>query len=213
MVPGGNNSLSLGVHAVTSPWQEGGGTYHSGRTEKPAEPGEISWVNQPTFDFSPVASFNPGSGAGKYIEVDITPLVMAWLTGKSNYGLMIKPVGIMSGRAPESSYGFYSRERQDKSKRPILVLSGSGSVGQSGEPGDLGKSWDVTEVYGWTGRWTRQGDSNVFDALWTLGGKQEKAVLTISINGNTVNVKRKQCAGSSYPGQECTYIELLLPIT
>ena len=85
------------------------------------------------------------------------------------------------------------------------VLSGSGSVGQSGEPGDLGKSWDVTEVYGWTGIWTRQGNSNVFDALWTLGGKQEKAVLIISINRNTVNVKRKQSAGYSYPGQECTY--------
>ena len=130
---GGNNSLSLGVHAVTRPWQEGGGTYHSGQTEKSAAPGEISWVNQPTFNFSPVANFNPGSGTGKYIEVDITPLVMAWLTGKPNYGLMIKPVGIMSGRAPESSYGFYSRERKDESKRPVLVLSGSsGSNTQTG---------------------------------------------------------------------------------
>ncbi len=45
----------------------------------------------------------------------------------------------------------------------------------------------------------------MFDALWALGGKQEKAVLTISINGNTVNVKRKQSAGPSYPGQKCTY--------
>ncbi|MBW2622963.1 MAG: DNRLRE domain-containing protein, partial [Deltaproteobacteria bacterium] len=120
---GGNNSLSLGVYAVTSPWQEGGGTYHSGQTEKTAAPGEISWVNQPTFDFSPVASFKPGSGAGKYIEVDITPLVKAWLSGKPNYGLMIKPAGKMSGRAPESSYGFYSREYKDSQKRPQLFLN------------------------------------------------------------------------------------------
>ncbi len=122
---GGNNSLSLGIYAVTSPWQEGGGAYHPGQTEKPAAPGEISWVYQPSFNFSPVASFKPGSRAGKYIEVDITPLVMAWLTGKPNYGLMIKPAGIMSKRASESSYGFYSRERQDKEKRPVLILSGS----------------------------------------------------------------------------------------
>ena len=120
---GGNNSLSLGIYEVTSPWQEGGGTYHSGQTEKSAAPGEISWVNQPTFDLSPVAGFKPGSKTGQYIDVDITPLVKAWLSGKPNYGLVIKPVGIMSGRAPESSYGFYSREYQDRSKLPILVLS------------------------------------------------------------------------------------------
>ena len=75
--------------------------------------------------FSPVASFKPGSEIGEHIEVDITPLVKAWLSGKPNYGLMIKPVGIMSGRVPESSYGFYSREHQDVSKRPVLVLSAS----------------------------------------------------------------------------------------
>ena len=120
---GGKNSLSVGVHAVNSRWQEGGGTYHSGQTEKPAAPGEVSWVQQPTFDFSPVASFKPGSEIGKYIEVDITPLVKAWLSGKPNYGLMIKPVGIMSGRASESSYGFYSREYKDSQKRPQLFLN------------------------------------------------------------------------------------------
>jgi hypothetical protein len=69
----------------------------------------------------------------------------------------------------------------------------------------LGKRWDVTEVYGWTGVWLRRGKSNVFDALWTLGEKQEKAVLTISIHGNTVNVKRQQSAGYSFAGQECDY--------
>ena len=57
--------------------------------------------------------------------MDITPLVKAWLSGKPNYGLVIKPVGIMSGRAPESSYGFYSREHQDRSKLPVLILSES----------------------------------------------------------------------------------------
>jgi hypothetical protein len=79
---------------------------------------------------------------------------MAWLTGKPNYGLVIKPVGIMSGRAPESSYGFYSKERQDKSKRPVLMLSSSGSVGEPGEPGgkvidhDTGGIRIVSATYG-----------------------------------------------------------------
>ncbi len=141
---GGRNSLSVGVHAVTSAWQEGVGTYHSGQTEKPAAPGEISWVQQPTFDFSPMASFKPGSEIGKYLEVDITPLVKAWLSGKPNYGLIIKPVGIMSGRAPESSYGFYSREHQDMSKRPVLVLSASSiSDTPTGSKHPLG---DITRI-------------------------------------------------------------------
>ncbi len=129
---GGKNSLFLGVHAVTSAWREGGNTYHSGQTEKFAAAGEISWVNQPAFNFSPLASFKPGSREGKYAEADITPLVVAWLTGKPNYGLMIKPMGIMSGRAPESSYAFYSREYQDKNRRPVLCIGSavSGSLVQ-----------------------------------------------------------------------------------
>ncbi|MDH3348181.1 MAG: DNRLRE domain-containing protein [Desulfobulbaceae bacterium] len=86
------------------------------------------------------------------------------------------------------------------------VLLSSVSVGHLGDlDGRLGDRWDVTEVYGWTGIWSRRGHSNVFDALWTLGGKQEKAVLTITIHGTTVNVNRIQNAGYSYPGQECNY--------
>lgn len=87
----------------------------------------------------------------------------------------------------------------------IRVLSGSGFAGQPGAPADLGKSWDVTEVFGWTGVWTRRDKSNVFDALWTLGGKREKAELAINITGNIVNVKRKQKTGYSFPGQMCEY--------
>ena len=48
---------------------------------------------------------------------------------------------------PESSYGFYSREHQDKSKRPVLVLSSSGSVeqpeGKLNSPGIAGE-WEIT---------------------------------------------------------------------
>ncbi len=153
---GGNNRLNLGVYGITQPWREGKDTYHSGQMEKTAAPGEISWVNQPSFNFDPIAQFNPGPGTNKFVEVDITPLVMAWLTGKPNYGLVIKPVGIMSGRAAETQYGFRSREFDETEKRPALVLSGAGSTGQPGEPGG-GLGGDVIDDDDWTS--TQQPDS------------------------------------------------------
>jgi hypothetical protein len=62
---------------------------------------------------------------------------------------------------------------------------------QSGSRGcGLGTRWRVTDG-GWNGIWTRRGNSNVFDAVWTKAGQQFTAVLTISINGNRVNVKRR----------------------
>jgi hypothetical protein len=134
---GGNNSLSLGVHRVTGTWQEGGGTYHSGKVEKPAAPGEISWVNQPSFDPRPLAYFNPGPGVNKWVEVDITPLVKQWLSGVPNNGLVLKATGNLTHNTPISVYGFYSREDKDKSKHPVLVLSGSSWVQQP--DGGLGK--------------------------------------------------------------------------
>ena len=122
---GGNNSLSVGVHAVIGAWEEGGGTYHSGKVEKPAAPGEITWVAQPPFNPYQSANFTPGPGTNNYIEVDITQLVKQWLSGVPNNGLVLKATGNLSGRTPESAYGFYSREHKDKSKRPVLILSAS----------------------------------------------------------------------------------------
>jgi hypothetical protein len=144
---GGNNSLYLGVHRVTGPWQEGSDTYHSGQTEKTAEYGEISWVNQPSFDFNSIAYFNPGAGTNKWVEVDITPLVKAWLSGTPNYGLVIKPRGIMSGRSPVSAYGFYSREFEDVGKRPLLVVSGSSAVEKP--DGDITWDFETGRTNGW----------------------------------------------------------------
>ena len=115
----GTPILKLGVHRVTSPWKEGQGTYHSGKVEKPAGPGEISWVHQPTFEKSPAASFSPGGKANMYVEVDVTELVKGWLSGTANHGLVITPVGI---NAKESVYGFLSREEKDKAKRPVLFI-------------------------------------------------------------------------------------------
>ena len=121
---GGGNAVALGVHRVTNPWQEGVGTY------KPATiagPSEITWVNQPSFDPTPELGFNPGEGSNKWIELDITPLVKSWLAGEPNFGLVIKSQGPLQNK-PESQYGFRSREFNELDQRPILVLSGRGTV-------------------------------------------------------------------------------------
>ncbi len=52
--------------------------------------------------------------------------------------------------------------------------------------------WDETEA-GYTGVWTRRGNSNIFDAVWTRDGqdrRQVTAVLIIRNQGNRVFVRR-----------------------
>ncbi|MCJ7526144.1 MAG: DNRLRE domain-containing protein [Candidatus Aminicenantes bacterium] len=124
---GGGNAVELGVYRVMSPWQEGSGTYHSGQTEKTASYGEISWDNQPSVDRYPVVTFNPGQGVNKWVEVDVTSLIKAWLTGVPNHGMAIKVVENYLGKS-ESQYGFRSREFEEIDKRPVLLLSGSGGL-------------------------------------------------------------------------------------
>ena len=107
--------LKLGVHEVTGRWAEGRGTY-PGKTDFPSAPGEITWVAQPPFEKSTVASFSPGADMNKYVEVDVTKLVKGWLSGEPNYGLVITPMGPLGPGTRESGYGFYSREYEDKTK-------------------------------------------------------------------------------------------------
>jgi len=117
---GGSNAVALGVHQVTSPWEEGVGTY------KPATiagSGEITWINQPSFNPTPEMGFNPGKDTNNWIELDVTPLVKNWLADEPNYGLVIKSQGSMQSK-PESQYSFRSREFKESDKRPVLVLSG-----------------------------------------------------------------------------------------
>lgn len=65
----------------------------------------------------------------------------------------------------------------------------------------LGRIWHVQEG-GWNGVWTRRGNSNVFDARWTMPGAPEvTAVLTINIFGNNVQVLRR----NSSDGNNCEY--------
>jgi hypothetical protein len=115
----GGNKVNLGVHRITAPWKEGRGTY---KPATPAQAGELTWSLQPQFDPSPAVTFNPGSGVGKWVEVDITPLVKQWLSGAPNHGLVLKGEGLNSG-TPESQYNFRSREFKEAELRPTLEIS------------------------------------------------------------------------------------------
>jgi len=53
-----------------------------------------------------------------------------------------------------------------------------------------GRVWRESES-GWSGVWTRRGNSNVYDAVWTSGRGQVTAVMTISISGNNVRITRQ----------------------
>jgi len=140
----GKNTLAVGVHAVTGQWQEGSDTYHSGQTEKVALPGEISWVNQPSFSPYQSASFLPNAGKDQYIDVDITQLVRQWLAGTPNNGLVLKVAGNLSQSTGESVCGFASREHPDKNKHPRLILSSlSGKKTATKQDKPLG---DITRI-------------------------------------------------------------------
>ena len=122
---GGSNSATLGVYRVLESWSEGTDTYHSGQVEKTAKPGEITWNNQPAFDPHPIAVFKPPAEVNRWVSVDITPLVNMWLSGRPNYGLMIKMVESPHPGLTESIYNFWSREYKDKTKWPVLEIESS----------------------------------------------------------------------------------------
>ena len=69
------------------------------------------------------------------------------------------------------------------------------------QPIDLGTRWEEQEGQ-WRGVWTRRGNSNTFDARWTMAGEEDvTAVLTIDIQGNFVNIRRR----NSSDGNNCNY--------
>lgn len=66
---------------------------------------------------------------------------------------------------------------------------------------DLGRVWYEQEG-GWNGVWRRRGNTNIFDARWTMPGAPDiTAVLTINIFGNNVQVLRR----NSSDGNNCDY--------
>jgi hypothetical protein len=67
----------------------------------------------------------------------------------------------------------------------------------------LGSQW-LTVEGGWSGVWIRRGASNLFEAIWTLGGSRIEAQLSIALQGDRVEINRvdtKSTVGLS----SCTY--------
>jgi hypothetical protein len=60
----------------------------------------------------------------------------------------------------------------------------------SPESDKLGTVWHSKEL-GWDGVWTRRGNTNVFDAVWTKGPHTVTAVLTMEIRGSNLHISRR----------------------
>jgi hypothetical protein len=148
----GNGAKPLGVYRITSPWQEGRGTY---KPASAALPGEITWLNQPGFDPRTPQSFSSVGAQPVFIEVDITWLAEAWASGFENHGILLRPHGNPDSSSPEAMFGFYAREHADAGKRPKLVLEMAGGTATGGgatpQPGG-GMTWDFEtgDLRGWT---------------------------------------------------------------
>jgi len=162
-------SLKLGIYRVLGGWIEGRGTY-PGKPDVLAKPGEIAWVAQPPLETKPMASFSPGAKMNKHVEVDVTELVKGWLSGKPNHGMAIKAIGPF---AQASVYGFYAREEEDKTKRPVLIFYSGGGVatgtgtgtGTETGTGTVTETGTGTGTGSGTGTGTGTGTSAVLDRL------------------------------------------------
>ncbi|MCF6333712.1 MAG: DNRLRE domain-containing protein [Draconibacterium sp.] len=182
----GNSNVELGVYRVSSPWLEGTDTYHSGQTEKTAAPGEITWVQQPTFNNSAIATFNPGMALNHWVDVDITTVVKQWLAGFQNNGLVIKPVENLSSSTSESLYHFASKEWQGGSNQPILILSDS-NLKTAVSFLSIAGQWNLNQDNGYAGIMNIQQSSNghfTGDVIWN---GYLKGTIDGTISGNIVD--------------------------
>jgi hypothetical protein len=115
---------TLGVYRVTSSWEEGTDTYHSGKVEETAAPGELCWMQQPSFDPVPVATFTSATAVPAWVEVNITSLVQQWQAGTPNYGLVVKTTNEHpTASDPAVWSGYLTKEHPDQANRPVLELS------------------------------------------------------------------------------------------
>ena len=199
----GNSNVDLGVYRVGDPWKEGKDTYHPGKIEKTAPKDVITWKHQPVFNSSVIASFNPGTKQNHWVDVDITVLVREWQAGFKNYGLVIKPVGDLNSSNPESLYHFASREYENGSRQPVLVVkkANGNTVGVNNQisntkivgdwkwfTGDLVhiyKNRTVKSPNGSHGTWktSHDGSKLIYIINWENGRYIDKLVL----KGNTLD--------------------------
>ena len=70
----------------------------------------------------------------------------------------------------------------------------------------LGSHWR-TEENGWTGTWTRRGTSNTFDIAWVMGSQHGSSVATVTLQGRTLSVQRRD--HGAWAGQEVDYTATL----
>ncbi|NHZ86489.1 MAG: DNRLRE domain-containing protein, partial [Planctomycetia bacterium] len=118
----GKNVLAIGIYQVLENWEEGFGTFHSGRSEPIDSSGVIIWNTQPIIGDSAFIQFKPNKKYKRWLEIDITPFVKEWIGGTPNNGIVLKVEGYLSGRSPISIYEFYSREYEDETKIPALEI-------------------------------------------------------------------------------------------
>lgn len=107
--------------------------------------------------------------------------------------------GEMTFKAPDKSGQYDLRMNNSGTGREVKSI---GFSVESNSPGVnvLGRVWNESES-GWTGTWTRRGNSSVFDAVWRKGGGTVRALLSIRITGNRVFVSRTR----STDGYNCNY--------
>ena len=113
----GKQGFHIGIHTVKVNWEEG--TNNDKFSVAMALPGELTWSNQPTFSPDPIMILNVGSYAGKWVDVDITPIAKIWKS-KANHGLVLSPLDAIKG----TSCSFSSKEYRSTEKRPHLILRG-----------------------------------------------------------------------------------------
>ncbi|MGQ9897900.1 MAG: hypothetical protein ACUVR8_10155 [Acidobacteriota bacterium] len=85
-----------------------------------------------------------------------------------------------------------------RDKPPPVPQTPDARLPAAGDP--LGRIWEEAEGE-WKGVWTRRGNSNVFDAAYTgPGGVRFDDVLTMTLDGNKVTIRRQKLPNFIYEG-------------
>ena len=83
-------------------------------------------------------------------------------------------------------------EQLGRTKDPVAAPPPAGDINNSPGQALLGSIWRVTEYGGWTGTWTRRGNSSVFDGVWFNGSQKVTGMLTMAVQGRVVRIQSRQ---------------------